>query len=100
MSTGFRVRVNVCRVMKKTQEYLSSFARFKTTEAIHAVERYFLVPWDIEVDVCRVLRNDVDLHKFEVAQLGSLCPEEAEEAKTLIPRFSSLLLNIHSSSSV
>jgi DNA-directed RNA polymerase II subunit RPB4 len=35
----------------------------------------------------RVLRNDPDLHKFEVAQLGSLCPEEAEEAKTLIPRY-------------
>lgn len=34
----------------------------------------------------RVLRNDPDLHKFEIAQLGSLCPEEAEEAKTLIPR--------------
>ena len=61
------------RVMKKSQEYLNSFARFKTTEAIHAVER--------------VLRNDPDLHKFEIAQLGSLCPEEAEEAKTLIPRY-------------
>jgi DNA-directed RNA polymerase II subunit RPB4 len=60
-------------VMKKTQEYLTSFARFNSTEAIHAVER--------------VLRNDPDLHKFEVAQLGSLCPEEAEEAKTLIPRY-------------
>jgi RNA polymerase Rpb4 len=35
----------------------------------------------------RVLRNDVDLHKFEIAQLGSLCPEESEEAKTLIPRY-------------
>ena len=35
----------------------------------------------------RVLRNDPDLHKFEIAQLGSLCPEEAEEAKTLIPRY-------------
>ena len=40
----------------------------------------------VDVDVCRVLRSDVDLHKFETAQLGSLCPEEAEEAKTLIPR--------------
>lgn len=39
----------------------------------------------------RVLRNDPDLHKFEVAQLGSLCPEEAEEAKTLIPRYNYLL---------
>jgi hypothetical protein len=34
-----------------------------------------------------VLRNDPELHKFEVAQLGSLCPEESEEAKTLIPRY-------------
>jgi DNA-directed RNA polymerase II subunit RPB4 len=59
--------------MKKTQDYLTSFARFNSKEAIHAVER--------------VLRNDPDLHKFEVAQLGSLCPEEAEEAKTLIPRY-------------
>jgi len=44
----------------------------------------------------RVLRNDPDLHKFEVAQLGSLCPEEAEEAKTLIPRYlsSPSLLNL------
>jgi len=44
----------------------------------------------------RVLRNDPDLHKFEVAQLGSLCPEEAEEAKTLIPRYLSSpgLLNL------
>lgn len=38
-----------------------------------------------------MLRNDPDLHKFEVAQLGSLCPEEAEEAKTLIPRYHYLL---------
>jgi DNA-directed RNA polymerase II subunit RPB4 len=36
-----------------------------------------------------VLRNDPELHKFEVAQLGSLCPEESEEAKTLIPRYPS-----------
>jgi DNA-directed RNA polymerase II subunit RPB4 len=70
--------------MKKTQEYLNNFARFKTTEAIHAVERYF--PSTLRMLMNRVLRNDPDLHKFEVAQLGSLCPEEAEEAKTLIPR--------------
>ena len=37
--------------------------------------------------IISVLRNDPDLHKFEVAQMGSLCPEEAEEAKTLIPRY-------------
>jgi DNA-directed RNA polymerase II subunit RPB4 len=59
--------------MKKTQEYLTLFAQFNSTEAIHAVER--------------VLRNDPDLHKFEAAQLASLCLEEAEEAKTLVPRY-------------
>jgi hypothetical protein len=31
------------RVMKKTQDYLTNFARFQTTEAIHAVERYVFV---------------------------------------------------------
>jgi DNA-directed RNA polymerase II subunit RPB4 len=71
-------------VMKNTQEYLTTFARFKTTEAIHAVERYSHCTFRMLMN--RVLRNDPDLHKFEVAQLGSLCPEEAEEAKTLIPR--------------
>ena len=71
-------------MMKKTREYLNTFARFKTTEAIHAVERYIVFEGDIDG---RVLRNDPDLHKFEVAQLGSLCPEESEEAKTLIPRY-------------
>lgn len=25
------------------------------------------------------------LHKFEVAQIANLCPEGAEEAKTLVP---------------
>jgi DNA-directed RNA polymerase II subunit RPB4 len=27
-----------------------------------------------------------NLHKFEVAQIANLCPENAEEAKALIPR--------------
>ena len=79
-------------VMKKTQEYLNTFARFQTTEAIHAVERCpppSPVPpslFRVQKLIVSVLRGDADLHKFEIAQLGSLCPEEAEEAKTLIPR--------------
>ena len=28
------------------------------------------------------------LHKFELASLANLCPETAEEAKALIPRYS------------
>lgn len=27
------------------------------------------------------------LHKFELAALANLCPENAEEAKSLIPRY-------------
>jgi DNA-directed RNA polymerase II subunit RPB4 len=32
------------------------------------------------------------LHEFEVAQLGNLCPEDADEAKALVPSLA--LLNI------
>ncbi|KAG5437877.1 hypothetical protein PCANB_000592 [Pneumocystis canis] len=58
-------------VMRKTKDYLNIFARFKTQESVHAAER--------------VLRGDPDLHSFETAQLGTLCCEEAEEARTLVP---------------
>ncbi|KTW30901.1 DNA-directed RNA polymerase II subunit RPB4 [Pneumocystis jirovecii RU7] len=59
-------------VMRKTKDYLNIFARFKTQESVHAAERL-------------VLRGDPDLHSFETAQLGTLCCEEAEEARTLVP---------------
>ena len=36
--------------------------------------------------VCRIFTSQVQLHKFEVAQLANLCPESAEEGKALIPR--------------
>jgi hypothetical protein len=39
------------RVMKKTQEYLTTFARFKSTEAIHSVERYVLYLCGNDIDV-------------------------------------------------
>lgn len=31
--------------------------------------------------------NDEGLAEFEMAQLGNLCPETADEAKSLIPRY-------------
>lgn len=34
------------------------------------------------------------LHKFELACLANLCPETAEEAKALIPRWDSYLVAI------
>lgn len=35
------------------------------------------------------------LHKFELAALANLCPETAEEAKTLIPRYQTLIPRIY-----
>ncbi|KAI9876240.1 MAG: RNA polymerase B [Pleopsidium flavum] len=58
----------------KTQDYLDVFARFKQKENIEAVER--------------MLATHDELEYFERSQLGSLCCESAEEAKTLIPSLS------------
>lgn len=33
------------------------------------------------------MMNDEGLAEFEMAQLGNLCPETADEAKSLIPRY-------------
>ncbi|KAI5857660.1 HRDC-like protein [Tricharina praecox] len=58
-------------IVTKTQAYLEVFSRFKTQETAQAVER--------------ILLSQKDLSSFERAQLGSLCCDNAEEAKTLIP---------------
>ncbi|KAL8768720.1 MAG: hypothetical protein Q9209_005138 [Squamulea sp. 1 TL-2023] len=64
-------KVNETETLIKTQDYLEVFARFKQTENIEAVER--------------VLSAKQELELFERSQLGSLCCETSEEAKTLIP---------------
>ncbi|KFY83853.1 hypothetical protein V500_09849 [Pseudogymnoascus sp. VKM F-4518 (FW-2643)] len=64
-------RANDSEMLNKTLEYLDHFARFKRKENVEAVER--------------LLSAHPELAKFERAQLGSLCCELAEEAKTLIP---------------
>ncbi|KAL1955734.1 hypothetical protein VTO42DRAFT_8132 [Malbranchea cinnamomea] len=55
----------------KTLDYLEVFARFKEKENIEAVER--------------LLSQHTELEMFERSQLGSLCCDNAEEAKSLIP---------------
>ncbi|KAL1961785.1 hypothetical protein VTN77DRAFT_1072 [Rasamsonia byssochlamydoides] len=55
----------------KTLDYLEVFARFKDEENIKAVER--------------LLNSHTELEMFERSQLGSLCCDNAEEAKSLIP---------------
>ncbi|KAH9473602.1 hypothetical protein Pst134EA_000684 [Puccinia striiformis f. sp. tritici] len=59
-------------VYKKTHEYVNQFARFNSTDSAQAARQ--------------ILSKDPTLKPFESAQLASLCPEEAEEAKSLIPR--------------
>ncbi|APA13338.1 hypothetical protein SS1G_08079 [Sclerotinia sclerotiorum 1980 UF-70] len=68
---GDRKNVNETEILSKTQEYLDHFARFKRKENVEAVER--------------LLGSRSELAKFERAQLGSLCCDTADEAKTLIP---------------
>ncbi|KAK7745362.1 RNA polymerase B [Cytospora paraplurivora] len=58
-------------ILAQTVDYLDAFARFKQKENVEAVER--------------LLSSQKQLNKFERAQIGSLCCDSAEEAKTLIP---------------
>ncbi|KAI5969381.1 RPB4 [Candida margitis] len=67
---------NSNEVIHKTLNYLTNFARFKNRSSCETVEK---------------LLNDFNehcteyLHPFEIAQLGTLECEDAEEAKSLIP---------------
>jgi len=57
--------------LTRTLDYLETFSRFKDEENIKAVER--------------LLNSHTELEMFERSQLGSLCCDNAEEAKSLIP---------------
>ncbi|RKU42801.1 RNA polymerase B [Coniochaeta pulveracea] len=66
-----RKGANETEILTLTRDYLDTFARFKKKENVEAVER--------------LLSARKELTKFERAQLGSLCCDTADEAKTLIP---------------
>lgn len=61
----------ISSVLRKALDYMDGFNRYTTSDSAQAVER--------------LLATYEGLHKFERAQLGTLCPEDPEEAKTLIP---------------
>lgn len=63
-------------IMHKTLNYLSSFARFKNPSSTETVEK-LLTDFSVAANE--------PLHPFELAQLGTLDCEDAEEAKSLIP---------------
>ncbi|GFR90040.1 DNA-directed RNA polymerase II subunit RPB4 [Elysia marginata] len=57
-------------VFMKTLNYCERFSKFKNRETIAAVRSSLM---------------QKKLHKFELATLANLCPETADEAKSLIP---------------
>lgn len=60
------------RTLQKMTDYLDQFSRFKARESLEEVERL-------------LSQQYLMFAPFERAQLGSLCCDSAEEAKTLIP---------------
>jgi len=57
-------------VFMKTLGYTGRFSKFRNRETIASI---------------RTLLMQKKLHKFELAALANLCPESAEEARSLIP---------------
>ncbi|CAF0706130.1 unnamed protein product [Brachionus calyciflorus] len=66
-------------VFLKTLEYCERFSRFKNKETIIAVRN--------------MLVQKTNFHKFEIASLANLCPENSEEAKALIPSLENKIEN-------
>ncbi|XP_065846121.1 DNA-directed RNA polymerase II subunit RPB4-like [Oscarella lobularis] len=62
-------------VFMKTLNYTQRFSRYNNSETIGAVRRL----------LGRERGDDKKLHKFEQAALANLCPENGDEAKSLIP---------------
>jgi len=59
------------QVYNKTVDYVKTFTRFPSTEATAAARQ--------------LMRRTLDLSQFETAQVGNLCPQTADEAKSCIP---------------
>ena len=72
-----------------TVAYCERFSKFKTKEAIGAV-RNLLFPKDSTSGMVTT-NTTPGLHKFEAALLANLCPQQAAEAKALIPSLDSKL---------
>ena len=85
-----RLLTPACRVYNKTLEYVKTFTKFNTTDSASAVREYVhdscVSPTRFISDSHRTLRREDALTQFETAQIANLCPADAEEAKSIIPR--------------
>ncbi|KAK7521823.1 HRDC-like protein [Phyllosticta citriasiana] len=66
-----KIALNETETLTKMRAYLDVFSRFKDRDDCDSIDN--------------LLRTRNDLAGFERSQLGSLCCDNAEEAKTLIP---------------
>ncbi|KAB2574062.1 putative polymerase ii polypeptide d protein [Lasiodiplodia theobromae] len=66
-----KIALNETETLTKMRAYLDVFSRFKDREDCDSIDN--------------LLRTRNDLAGFERSQLGTLCCETADEAKTLIP---------------
>lgn len=60
--------------LEKTLEYVTRFSQFRSKENVSEVRQLLANP-----------ENQLGLVPFEICALANLCPDEPEEAKTLIP---------------
>ncbi|CAF0766156.1 unnamed protein product [Rotaria sordida] len=81
--------ITLSEAFNDTVAYCERFSKFKTKEAIGAV-RNLLFPKD-QTNGMTTTNSTPGLHKFEAALLANLCPQQAIEAKTLIPSLDSKL---------
>ena len=86
----------VCRNLSKALEYIETFSRFKDEENIKAVERLLNSHTELEMFersqlgelfplIVHVEERETRADIFFSSLLGSLCCDNAEEAKSLIP---------------
>lgn len=68
-------KVTQTESLTKMQDYMDTYARFKSQPALDEFEA--------------LLNQHPDLESFERSQLTTLCPGDADEAKTLIPSLAS-----------
>lgn len=76
-------------VYNKTLAYVKNFTKFTTTDSASAVREYVKQHdfFCFVLILVRTLRREPALTQFETAQIANLCPADAEEAKSVIPRY-------------
>ena len=96
-------------VYNKTLDYVKTFAKFNTTDSASAVREYvvhhsgkrvILIHFHFSpllAQLHRTLRRESELTQFETAQIANLCPADAEEAKSIVPRYRPISFTFSSS---